>query len=79
MDIGEQLTILEEHIYAFAENQFETNGITPSFQRMIMEGVYSKFQSKALRRALFNQVSYKKDNDISDNNDSADNSEGGDK
>ena len=44
MDLGEQFTALENHIFAFAKSQFERNGIPPTLARIIMEAVYSRFQ-----------------------------------
>lgn len=57
MDFGEQLTALENHIYMFAKTQFELNGIPPTVGRMIMEGVYCKFQDQAIAQIIANQVS----------------------
>lgn len=57
MDLGEQLTALENHIYVFAKTQFEINNIPPTIGRIIMEGVYGKFQEQAIAQMIANQVS----------------------
>ena len=57
MDLGEQLTALENHIYVFAKTQFEINSIPPTTGRLIMESVYSKFQDQAIAQMIANQVS----------------------
>ena len=56
MDLGEQFTALENHIFAFAKNQFEINGVPPTLARIIMEAVYSKFQDKAIEQMIVNQI-----------------------
>jgi hypothetical protein len=56
MDLGEQFTALENHIFAFAKSQFERNGIPPTLARIIMEAVYSRFQDKAIEQMIVNQI-----------------------
>lgn len=56
MNIGEQLTALENHIYLFAKTQFEVNDIPPTVGKMIMECVYSKFQEQAIAQMIANQT-----------------------
>lgn len=56
MDLGEQFTALENHIFAFAKKQFELNGVPPTLARIIMEAVYSKFQDKAIEQMIVNQI-----------------------
>lgn len=56
MDLGEQFTALENHIFAFAKNQFERNGIPPTLARIIMEAVYSRFQGQAIEQMIVNQI-----------------------
>lgn len=56
MDMGELLTALENHIFQFASKQFDINDIPVTLQRMIMEAVYSNFQSQAIEQMIMNQI-----------------------
>ena len=56
MDLGELLTALENHIFQFAEKQFDINDVPVTLQRLIMEAVYSKFQGKAIEQMITNQI-----------------------
>lgn len=42
-----ELDILQKDIYWTILNQFENHNIPPLIQKIIMEGIYSRFQTKA--------------------------------
>ena len=66
MDLGEQITALETHIFAFAKKQFEINNVPPTLARIIIEAVYSKFQEKAIEQMIVNQIKVE-DSELEDN------------
>lgn len=56
MDIGEKLIVLENLIYNFATTQFALNEATPTQAKIVLEGVYSKFQEQCLNHILMSRV-----------------------
>lgn len=54
--MDEKIVAIENVIFEFARGQFEANGISPIIAKLIMEGVYSKFQGFCLDAFIMSRI-----------------------
>lgn len=52
----EKIVALENIIFEFAKGQLEANGISPIIARLIMEGVYGRFQGFCLDAFILSRI-----------------------
>ncbi len=56
MDLGEQLAVLQDIIYTNASQELQNAQVPPTLGRLVIEGVYSRFQQDAYTSALLQQL-----------------------
>lgn len=54
--LGEKLTFWEEVIYSDTMKMLSENGVPTTLQRIVMEGVYSRFQANVIAEISINNA-----------------------